>query len=882
MQTSSTKKKAKEKNLRFLVNNSLTHTAAPPNEMQGYGRKTNDINVKSIKIYDRLLVDAKGNITANNISIDGQMFGGDPVIYLRQSDIDAAGGIYNVSVSGSYIFGENLAGGLLISAGNVCIDMANMSLSPGANGTLVGFDIESTNNVVIKNGVVSGGFACGIQAVDTYLVDILDVQVLDTFVSEYRAAPAPLVSPNPATITPATPATPATTPETPATTPETPATTPATPTTTPATPATTPARPTPFSSYVPSAARLAKKNTRPARQRVSTTAWIPLAKMNLSQRKTYPAPAQVPTNPMPATVHAAIKSKGKFSKSNFIAAQMQARKASRAAGTRPNYGPRNGVPYAGIYIENCASVGLYNVSCSNNQEVCILLTETEGFVLDKLDLSDGNRALSIIACSSGVVNNVQAYNFSNNSSWDTASIIEFNECSNVDVTNVIVTNCVKALNTETFDGNSGIVSLLGCETVNLSHAQISFNSQSGPWNYASFSPLLILSCDNCNLSRVLCNQNYRDNNSVLGGYIESTALMYCTSISFTDCEANYNNIINGGESGIDGWLCVIADNVCFKNCSTSFNYIDTGSNVPFIGGITLISVDSFIIDGCQIQGMSVNSADATGQTIGISVFPFSEYGPCLGGQITNTLVQQQTNFYSDTEDPYTPPTPGLSYGIEAVAAIAVNIDNCSIFYQLSQNDDAIGIQYIGCADCLITNTVSGGNWGNGVTYGINLSGSSNCTIKNCNASDNWSDSDQAAGIYIDGCSQIQTFDCVCNNNSGSSFSFGVALNSNCASCSVTKCVVIGNASDEEAGFGVAIWSSDGGNAQNCVVKDCDSGANADYGFADNSEIPNSWFGNTAESDGFNLYTFANVVSFSKGTQSFSSTPNRWSNISIGE
>lgn len=620
-----------------------------------------------------------------NVQALGGISSGSVPIWLGQDDIDLAGGTLVLSVSGTYQLKESVQGSFTVTASDVSLNMSGQTITPGLNSPLYGIQVTG-NNFKGWNGTVKG-FECGVWVQGTNGVDLRNVTVLNAIVPFSMAA-------KPAVALPAA--------------------------VVPSNFAAGPAKRQ--SSAVPTLKKAAAK----PQYNPSDTAKA--AKAAFTKRafgkKTSPNAKPAPKRANAKKVVSAKQAKWRDAhnahtvllKPSVANARLAAHVAAKAAKQRTWVGPHNGVPFAGVYISDCYNVLLDGVNCDNSAEVGIVLINTSGFSVQNVSVTNGNRGMTIIYCNAGYVNNVNLTGNTDISDYENSATLDVTNCYDVQCFNIQATSNYKGVYSETFDSNSGIVSVIGCDDVYFTDCSFSNNgSNYFESSYPTFSALLAFGNNNCAFKNCHMNSNFRNNEDMPGGYLETCACMYNINITFDGCTASEGNTYYSGESELTGWLFVANFGVTVKNCEASLLYSAGTTYNSYVEAFIFVYTMGLTVENCKAVSLSNYSDDSSGYVVHMGI-----YDGCDGAVVNGF---QCDGVYSGCDQD--------NYGISVVDNYSIRMKNCSTNSLYSDLSRAIGINVSNTQDSVLDGCVSTGHYGDNYASGVYIENSSTCTVTNC-------------------------------------------------------------------------------------------------------------------------------------------------------
>jgi len=671
----------------------------------------------------------------SNVNISGALHSaggfsnGNLPFWIGQSDVDSSLGVLTLENSGYYKLKENIIGSIVLNGANSSLDMSGLSISFGTQAGPVGVSCFG-DNINVFSGTIDG-FTCGLYAAGVR-VNVQDLHVTNIVGDLARvrahAQEHPLPAMKPATV-PAKFASMQSASKKRA----------------------TKSKPDNWVSKVkPSEKRIAKKHTRntaemKARSKASHAHLRKTLPPKLAAKKAISVANKKMlklakrTKPL-VNIRTAFKTNTPINKVANAAAQREYRKVLKQNGLKPNIGHRNGAPIAGIFIEDCSGVTLCNVSCENCQEVSIVISDCRGLNLNNLTLLDGNRALSVVDCSGGTINNVIASDTFNESDYYASAVIDFNNCDALEVTKINIFDTYKGNSADTFDSNSGVLTVLDCNNVNISDSFIT-NTYREQDEWSTYSALLLVENNNCNFTNVHADDNTADNSGSDGGNIDVYALIFNSGITFTNCTANNCGLYDARESEIDGWLCVMNFGITFNNCTVNLPFLDNSSNNSYMGGFINVYCMNMQSNNCSADGFYINSDDDSGQITALAIFG-------------NTDSARVNNFHCWSAE-----CSSECVGIDVNEVTDCIISNAVCDEMNSYDDNAIGIRLNNVDHCTVQNCQASNESGYDDTFGILVDDSYSCKVTGCRTDNSYSDDSSAHGIALrDG-----TYDCVVKN-----------------------------------------------------------------------------------------------------------------------
>lgn len=672
------------------------------------GKNGGPVNVSS-----DIIVSGKTQFNQNVQALGGISSGSVP-IWIGQDEMDIAGGTLVLDSAGLYQLKESVQGSFTVTGDNISLGMCNQTITPGVNSPLYGIQVFA-NNFKGWDGTIKG-FESGVWVSGTNGVSLQNVTILNSVVPLVQSlVPAAVI---PEAVVPAKFA-------------EGPVK---------HQPRALPNLNKPASKpqYTPSDASKAAKEARVKHPFVN----VRVSDGNSAPQSTPKAEDKKAPRAKQAKWSDIAKSGNLQLKPSMVNARLAAHVSARAAEQRAWVGPHNGVPFAGIYIENCYNVSLNGILCDGSAEVGIVLADVYGFSLQNIIVSNGNRGLSIVYSNAGYVNNVKLTGNTDTSEYENSAALEFTNCRDVQSYNIQVSSNYKGVYSETFDTNSGIVAVIGCENVYFTDCSFTDNRSSFfAESYPTMSALLVLENKNCVFKNCHFDYNFRENTEMPGGYLYACACMYNSVLTFDGCTASVNSIYDAQDSETASWLVVANNSVTFKNCEASSNYADGTTFDSNVDAFIFVYVMGLTVENCKSTGLTNNSNDGTGIIQYLVITEGSD------GAVVKGFQCDSSNSGCN----------GDNYGIYVSNSNAVRLESCSCNELYSNNATAYGIRLSGTSDCVVDKCVSTKHQGDNFGVGFYLQDCYTCTVTNSVGSNCY-----GPGFYTDGSTQ----QCVFRNNAG--------------------------------------------------------------------------------------------------------------------
>ncbi len=522
---------------------------------------------------------------------------------------------------------------------------------------------------------------------------------------------------------------------------------------------------------------------------------------------------------------------------------------------------------AGINIVACEEVEVSEITFRGHADLSLSIQATlvgpcldgfqvtgpsQGILVKECDISEGNRAMLIRGCNDVRIEHSQAYN---NVNTIANAVVGIEHCNDVLLQEVYVNNNTKAVPGE----GAGPLNIVGPET----------------------AVLLVQACNNVQLKNCMTNGNFSENElsglQVTGADFDLASFCFLfdltSGVVIDGHQANGNTTTTGDLVGI---LVIFVANPEIRNSQTNGNITTNASNGDGFYGTQdltagLISGGS---PGTFIQNHQANQNASHGsESYGIIATALSD---ALGNPILCDGTVLEDCMCNENGDPL---TSTATSGVDLSVGFVLQPSNGAILRRCQTNENKA---YANCSgmvlqwndllleNCQADNNTSTGapdpanNVANGSTSGFkNFLCSTDISLISCEASGNTCVNNPAAGIHM-------FLDPPVNSSNPPYCPTGPLR------VVVQECITNNNLSTHSTGYGVRL---DG--AIDSQVVDSTAIGNT-VGFS-NTAPDNSFFGNRADDNGTNYQIPGgnnNVVTFTKSTALFSSTPSRWSNISI--
>ncbi len=643
-------------------------------------------------------VSFSGNVQAAAMTV------GSIPIWLGQSDF--VNNLFVADKPGYYKLKEPVVGSFSTEQEGVVFDMSSLTLTYGGNAALVG--VQSTGNKFsLWDGTIKG-FEQGVYVSGSNGVVCNNITVLDTTVPLVRRPNAHAAAEKKIVVPEYTVVVPNDRMHNPP---------PVAAKTARAVPAGLKHADQPRKTFTPSAtlaaakaATLVAKEAKTLQHRAKLPKVTQRAKPARKHAKD-PAVIDAHKDKKPHTARSAHHAKQHYLPSDPSLNRRAQTAARRSVGLKPKIVPHCVSESAiSVRIESCNNVVLQNINVRNSSEVCVSLVDCSGFTVSNITMTGSSRGLSLSNCASGQVCGINAYSNYNISSYEFAGTVEVIDCYDVKMSNLSLNANVKAYYSNAFDGNAGILTLVGNDNVTIDGCFLNENTQEVNDSYSTLQPLLILGNQDVTIRNCHINGNWIDNDGLDGGYLYLYSLLFNLNVTFYDCTSDLNYVYNGNSGELISWLVVPNYNVKCVRCTTNMNEVDTngggcGGGGDAFGWLVMDTYGFQSVD-CQINEMSVNN----GYMTAMALWDGSDGASITGLQINDCYAYDNCK------------------GIEIDSTCNVVIDRLHCGELYSDNQDVYNILFSGC-DGVIKNCVINNSYAWGASYGIMLDYAQDCCVE---------------------------------------------------------------------------------------------------------------------------------------------------------